>query len=158
MAEEKKQKPSKQRNAKGQFVKGNSASKGRPVGSKNKAGNVRDRLKDQVEPYIDNIQELLIEVKKQEGTKEMLSLVEKFMPYFMPKFSAVSLSADMDRPISEEQRLVELNDMYTKKELSINFKQMTVVDGNAAKAAENDPDFDPDFDVEAFLKKRENNK
>ena len=155
MAEEKKN-PKKERNSKGQFVKGNKASKGRPMGSKNKAGNIRDRLKEQLEPFINNIGELLMKVKQEEGTKEMLTLAEKYMPYCWPKFSAMSLSADMDRPISEEQRLVELNDMYTKKELSINFKQMTVVDNNATKvAAENDPDYDPDFDVEAFLKKRQ---
>ena len=144
------------RNAKGQFAKGHVKVGGRKMGTPNRNGNVRDRLKEQVEPYVDQIGELLMRVKQEEGTKEMLALVEKFMPYFMPKFSAVSLSADMDRPISEEQRLVELNDMYTKKELSINFKQMTVVDNNAAKAAaDNDADYDPNFDVEAFLKKRE---
>lgn len=146
---------SKERNARGQFVKGNHASNGRPKGSKNKCGNVRDRLKEQVEPYVDSIGELLMKVKQEEGTKEMLTLVEKFMPYFMPKFSALSLSADMDRPISEEQRLVELNERYTQKELSINFKQLTVVDNNTSKTAGDvDADYDPNFDVEAFLKKR----
>ena len=103
------------------------------MGSKNKAGNIRDRLKEQLEPIVNNIGEYLLKVKQEEGTKEMLALAEKYMPYCWPKFSSMSLSADMDRPISEEQRLVELNDMYTKKELSINFKQMTVVDNNAAK-------------------------
>ena len=142
-----------ERNAKGQFTKGHKKAGGRKMGVGNRNGNVRDRLKEQVEPYVDHIAELLMEVKQQEGTKEMLTLVEKFMPYFMPKFSAVSLSADMDRPISEEQRLVELNEKYTKKELSINLKQMTVVDNDAAKAAgEDDPDYDPNFDVEAYLK------
>ena len=155
MSEEKETKKS-ERNAKGQFTKGHKKTGGRKLGTGNRNGNVRDRLKEQVEPFVEKISELLARVQKEEGTKEMLTLVEKFMPYFMPKYSAVALSADMDRPISEEQRLVELNDMYTKKELSINFKQMAVVDNNAAKVAgENDPDYDPDFDVEAFLKKRE---
>ena len=154
MSEEKETKKS-ERNAKGQFTKGHKKTGGRKLGTGNRNGNVRDRLKEQVEPFVEKISELLARVQKEEGTKEMLTLVEKFMPYFMPKYSAVALSADMDRPISEEQRLVELNDMYTKKELSINFKQMTVVDNNAAKmAGDNDPDYDPDFDVEEFLKKR----
>ena len=154
MSEEKETKKS-ERNAKGQFTKGHKKTGGRKLGTGNRNGNVRDRLKEQVEPFVEKISELLARVQKEEGTKEMLTLVEKFMPYFMPKYSAVALSADMDRPISEEQRLVELNDMYTKKELSINFKQMTVVDKNAAKmAGDNDPDYDPDFDVEEFLKKR----
>ena len=146
------------RNARGQFVKGRAKTGGRKLGTPNKSGNVRDRLKEQVQPYIDNIQELLIKVQREEGTKEMLTLVEKFMPYFMPKYSAVSLSADMDRPISEEQRLVELNDMYTKKDLSINIKNLTIVNKDALKKGEGDtdPDFELDFDVEAFLKKREN--
>lgn len=155
MVEKKEQPKKKQRNAKGQFIKGNSESKGRPVGSKNKSGNIRDRLKEQLMPFLENIGEYLIQVKQQEGTKEMLYAAEKFAPYCIPKLSAMSLSADMDRPISEEQRLLELNDMYTKKELSINFKQMTVVENKVDKvAAANDPDYDPDFDVEAFLKKK----
>ena len=153
MTEGKEQKK-KDRNAKGQFVKGRTKTGGRKMGTPNKNGNIRDRLKEQVEPYIDAIGELLIQVKQQEGTKEMLYLVEKFMPYFQPKYSAVSLSADMDRPINEEQRLIELNDMYTKKELSINFKQMTVVNNNAKIAGDNDLDYDPDFDVEAFLRNK----
>lgn len=145
----------KERNAKGQFTKGHAKKGGRKLGTPNKNGNIRDRLKEQVEPYVDNIQELLVKVQKEEGTKEMLTLIEKFMPYFMPKYSAVALSADMDRPVSEEQRLVELNDMYTEKELAINIKNLTIVNKDVLKKgdADKDADFDVDFDVEAFLKK-----
>ena len=145
----------KERNAKGQFTKGHAKKGGRKLGTPNKNGNIRDRLKEQVEPYVDKIQELLVKVQKEEGTKEMLTLIEKFMPYFMPKYSAVALSADMDRPVSEEQRLVELNDMYTEKELAINIKNLTIVNKDVIKKgdADKDADFDIDFDVEAFLKK-----
>ncbi len=145
----------RERNAKGQFTKGHAKKGGRKLGTPNKNGNIRDRLKEQVEPFVDNIGELLMTVKQEEGTKEMLALVEKFMPYFMPKYSAVALSADMDRPISEEQRLVELNDMYTEKEMAINIKNLTIVNKDVLKKgdADKDADFDIDFDVEAFLKK-----
>lgn len=147
----------KERNAKGQFTKGHAKKGGRKLGTPNKNGNIRDRLKEQVEPFVDQIKELLAKVQKEEGTKEMLTLVEKFMPYFMPKYSAVNLSADMDRPVSEEQRLVELNEMYTEKELAINIKSLTITNKDVLKKGngDKDADFDINFDVEAFLKKTE---
>ena len=116
------------------------------MGVKNRNGNVRDRLKEQVEPYVDQIGEMLLKVQKEEGTKEMLYLMEKFMPYFMPKFSALSIGADQDRPVDEEQRLLDLDAKYTVKELSINFKTM-IVKNNDAISGDYDPDEDPDFDL-----------
>lgn len=139
-------KDTKGRNSKGQFTKGRQKTGGRKLGTKNRNGNVRDRLKEQVEPYIDQIGEMLVRVSKEEGTSQMLTLMEKFMPYFMPKYSALSIGADMDRPVDEEQSLLELDAKYTKKELSINFKTMIVVDNDAANG-DFDPDEDPNFDL-----------
>ena len=145
---EKKEK-SKVLDANGKFAKGHKKVGGRTAGTKNRNSNIRDRLKEQVEPFINNIAENLMKVQKEEGTAAMLSLQEKFMPYFMPKYSSMSLSADQDRPISEEERLLELDGMYTKKELSINFKTMTVVNNDKLRSSDPDADED-DFDLSIF--------
>ena len=134
------------RNAKGQFEKGHTKLGGRQMGTPNKAGNIRDRLKEQIEPFIENIAENLLKVQREEGTAAMLSLQEKFMPYFMPKFSSMSIGTDLDRPISEEQRLLELDEQYTKKQISIKIKSLTIVDNDLPKEND-DPDDDPDFDL-----------
>lgn len=147
--EEEKKKDSgknKDRDSSGRFKKGHEKKGGRQLGTKNRAGNIRDRLKEYLEPFIDEIPINLIKVQKEEGTAAMLGLMEKFMPYCMPKYSALSIGADQDRPVDEEQRLLELDAKYTKKELSINFKTMIVVDNDAA-AGEHDPDEDPNFDL-----------
>jgi hypothetical protein len=145
---EKKEK-SKLLDERGKFAKGHKKVGGRAAGTKNRNSNIRDRLKEQVEPFIESIAENLMKVQKEEGTAAMMTLQEKFMPYFMPKYSAMSLSADQDRPISEEERLLELDGLYTKKELSINFKSMTVV--NNDKLHSSDPDADEDdFDLSIF--------
>ena len=135
------------RDASGRFVKGHQKEGGRTAGTKNKNSNIRDRLKEQVEPFVDQIGELLMRVQREEGTNEMLQRLEKFMPYFMPKFSSMSISADQDRPISEEQRLNELDAMYTKKELAINVKTVTVVNNDKPKDLNADED---DFDLSQF--------
>ena len=134
------------RNAKGQFAKGHAKLGGRQMGTPNKNGNVRDRLKEQIEPFIEDIGVNLLKVQREEGTAAMMALQEKFMPYFMPKYSSMSIGADLDRPISEEQRLLELDEMYTKKQISINLKAMVVVDNDLPKDND-DPDDDPNFDL-----------
>jgi len=135
------------RDANGRFQKGHKKEGGRTAGTPNRSSNIRDRLKEQVEPFVNQISELLLRVQKEEGTNEMLQRMEKFMPYFMPRYSSMSLSAEQDRPISEEQRLLELDAMYTKKELAINFKTMTVVNNDKAKDPTADED---DFDISKF--------
>lgn len=141
-----------ERDEHGRFKKGSKRpeSSGRKMGTKNRNSNVRDRLKEQVEPFIDNIGEMLMKVKQEEGTKEMMYLMEKFMPYFVPKYSSVNITAEDDTPISEEQRLLELDAKYTKKELSINIKSVKIVDNDALRADEADPDEDMDFDLSQF--------
>lgn len=141
----------KERNSKGQFTKGHKKTGGRALGTKNRNGNVRDRLKEVVEPYIERIPELIEKAIKEDGASEALKCMEKFMPYFMPKYSALTLGADQDRPISEEQRLLELDAKYTKKELSINMKTFIVVD-NDKPAGDADPDEDYSFDLSQLEK------
>ena len=133
----------------GDFAKGHTKVGGRKAGTKNRNSNVRDRLKEQIEPFIGEIGVLLMRVKEEEGTNEMLQRMKDFMPYFMPKYQSMSLTADNDRPISEEQRLTELDALYTKKELSINFKTMTIVNNDKLRLSDPEADED-DFDLSVF--------
>jgi len=135
------------RDANGRFQKGHKKEGGRVAGTKNRNSSIRDILKEQLEPFIKEISTNLLKVQKEEGTAAMMALQEKYMPYFIPKLQSMSLSADQDRPISEEQRLLELDAMYTKKELAINFKTMTVVNNDKAKDPTADED---DFDISQF--------
>lgn len=137
------------RDSNGRFTKGHAKEGGRKLGTPNRAGNLRDRLKQYLEPFIDNIPQMLVKVQQEDGTKEAMYLMEKYMPYFMPKYSSLAIGADQDRPMDEEQQLLELDARYTKKELSINFKTMIVVD-NDALHDDDDPDDDPDFDLCQF--------
>lgn len=147
-AEEKKEKKAS-RDANGRFTKGHAKEGGRTAGTKNKTTNIRDQLKQQLQPILDNLGKYLLAVKSQDGMSEMLKTAEKFMPYYLPKLSSMSLSADQDRPISEEQRLTELDALYTKKELSINFKSMTMVNNDKLRLSDPDNDED-DFDLSIF--------
>ncbi len=147
-AEQKKDKKAS-RDANGRFTKGHAKEGGRTAGTKNKATSIRDKLKEQLQPTLDNLGAYLLIVKDQDGMSEMLKTAEKFMPYYLPKLSSMSLSADQDRPISEEQRLTELDALYTKKELSINFKSMTMVNNDKLRLSDPDNDED-DFDLSIF--------
>ena len=137
------------RDASGRFTKGHAKKGGRVAGTPNRNHNVRDRLKEQLEPFVNEIGINLLKVQKEEGTAAMMALQEKFMPYFVPKLQSMSLTADQDRPISEEERLLELDALYTKKELSINFKTMTVVNNDRLHASDPEADED-DFDLSVF--------
>lgn len=139
----------KERNTKGQFEKGHEKKGGRKLGTKNIApkGNLRDRLREKLEPLLDNLDVDLMKVEREEGTAARLALQEKYLPYCMPKYSAVSIGADQDRPLTEEQRLLELEEKYTKKMLSINIKSMVVVNNDLPRDTDVDPDDDPDFDL-----------
>lgn len=148
--EDKEKEKKKERNTKGQFEKGHEKKGGRKLGTKNIApkGNLREKLREQLEPFFDNLAVDLMKVEKEEGTAARLALQEKFLPYYIPKYSAVSVSADQDRPLTEEQRLVELEQKYTKKMLSINIKSMVVVNNDLPRDdTDMDPDDDPDFDL-----------
>ena len=140
---------SKLRDESGKFTKGHKKLGGRAAGTKNRNSSIRDILKEQLEPFIKEISVNLLKVQNEEGTAAMMTLQEKYMPYFVPKLQSMSLSADQDRPISEEERLLELDGLYTKKELSINFKTMTVVNNDKMRGADPESDED-DFDLSIF--------
>lgn len=142
-----KKKPS--RDNKGRFVKGHKKEGGRQLGTKNKFGNIRDRLKEQLEPILQELAINLLKIQKEEGTSEMLKTAEKYMPYCWPKLSSMSLGAAEDRPISEEERLLELDAMYTKIETSINIKTMKVVNNDKPRNVD-DEDEEDDFDISQF--------
>ncbi len=144
-----------ERNEKGQFVKGRGKTGGRQVGTKNKYGNIRDRLKDIIMPYFDYDPEDKNDKQKCFATdlmsiadpKDRIDAISKLMPYISPKFSSVTIGADADRPVSEEQRLIELDGKYSKKEVAISVKALTIVD-NDIPSDDYDPDDDPNFNLE----------
>ena len=127
------------------FAKGHKKVGGRQLGTKNKYGNVRDRLKEKIDPFLDNLDELIQRAIKEDGAAAGLAAIEKFMPYFTPKFSSVSLGAEQDRPLSEEEALMDMDAKYKKKELEINIKSLTIVNNDIPHDDVNDTD-EQDFD------------
>ena len=138
--------PPESRDENGRFKKGRQKTGGRKLGTKNKYGNVRDRLKEQLEPFIDRLGEMILIAEKEDGAAAALNAMEKFMPYFTPKFSSVQIGADQDRPLSEEEALMEMDAKYQKKEMEISIKSLTIVD-NDKLTDDFDPDDDPGFDM-----------
>ena len=127
------------------FAKGHKKVGGRQLGTKNKYGNVRDRLKEKIEPFLNTIDDLIMRAIKEDGAAAGLAAIEKFMPYFTPKFSSVSLGAEQDRPLSEEEALMDMDAKYKKKELEINIKSLTIVNNDIPHDDVNDTD-EQDFD------------
>lgn len=151
-------KTTRQRNEKGQFVKGKDKTGGRKPGTKNKYGNIRDRLKDIIMPYLEPDPDcvtaggktppsLALDLMKIDDPNDRIHAVAAILPYIVPKYTSTTITADSNRPISEEENLLELDRKYTQKEISINIKTLTIVD-NDNPSAEYDPDDDPDFNID----------
>ncbi len=136
-------KPKQTRNEKGQFVKG-SHSTGRPRGAKGRYTNARDALKEQVMPFVNNLGDLIIAIK---DPGDRADAIAKFLPFFLPKYSSTSITAEVDRPISEEERLLELDGQYKARETQINIKTLTIVDNDKPKDGEGNVPSIPDADL-----------
>lgn len=161
--EEKPKRKTVQRDEKGQFTKGHGKTGGRKVGTKNKYGNVRDRLKAILMPYIDydpdstpadpnskgKIKSFATDLMSIDDPKDRIDAVAKILPFVVPKYSATTISADADRPLDEEQQLLELDAKYTKKEVNINIKTLKIIDYDDP---DYDPDDDPNFNIDDFNK------
>ena len=98
--EEKKKKTTAKRNEKGQFVKGTNKieNSGRKQGTPNKYGNVRDRLKAILLPYlnpdpdVDNDTNTLFkDLMKIDNPATRADLVSKFLPFVVPKYSSTTI-------------------------------------------------------------------
>lgn len=136
-------KPKQTRNEKGQFVKG-SHSTGRPRGAKGRYTNARDALKDQIMPFVNNLGELIIAIK---DPGDRADAIAKFLPFFLPKYSSTSITAEVDRPIAEEERLLELDKQYKARETQICIKTLTIVDNDKPKEGESAVPSIPDADL-----------
>ena len=137
-----KKKTTAKRNAKGQFVKGTEKieNSGRKQGTPNKYGNVRDRLKAIILPYLNpdpdvdmETNTLLKDLMKLDNPATRADLVSKFLPFIVPKYSSTTISADSERPMAEEERLLELDKEYKKNEkirrqTEVSIKTLTIVD------------------------------
>lgn len=139
------EKKTTKRNAKGQIEKGSAKvpNSGRKPGSKNKYGNVRDRLKNILLPYLNDDPDaegimgrtLATDLQRIGDPKDRVDAVAKLMPFVVPKYSSTTISADSERPIAEEDRLLELDGNY-KKQTEISIKSLTIVDNdNGGEAA-----------------------
>lgn len=140
--DEKKKKTTAKRNAKGQFVKGTEKieNSGRKQGTPNKYGNVRDRLKAIILPYLNpdpdvdmETNTLFKDLMKLDNPATRADLVSKFLPFIVPKYSSTTISADSERPMAEEERLLELDKEYKKNEkirrqTEVSIKTLTIVD------------------------------
>ena len=140
--DEKKKKTTTKRNAKGQFVKGTEKieNSGRKPGTPNKYGNVRDRLKAIILPYLNpdpdvdmKTNTLFKDLMKLDNPATRADLVSKFLPFIVPKYSSTTISADSERPMAEEERLLELDKEYKKNErirrqTEVSIKTLTIVD------------------------------
>lgn len=148
------------------FQKGRTKTGGRKAGTKNKYGNIRDRLKDVIMPYLetdpDNIKKgkdgkimptLITDLIKIDDPKDRADVISKYLPFVVPKYSSTTITADANRPVDEEQDLLELDAQYTKKELTLTLKEVTIVDNDKSASTPAPPitDFDPDeeddFDI-----------
>ena len=109
MPDNKKKTPS--RNEKGQFLKGRAKTGGRVTGTKNKYGNIRDRLKEIILPYLtlDPDDEgiggktLIRDLARIDDPNDRAHVVAAYMPYVVPKYTETTITADANRPIDEEQ-------------------------------------------------------
>lgn len=145
--DEKKKKTTTKRNAKGQFVKGTEKieNSGRKPGTPNKYGNVRDRLKAIILPYLNpdpdvdmKTNTLFKDLMKIDNPATRADLVSKFLPFIVPKYSSTTISADSERPMAEEERLLELDKEYKKNEkirrqTEVSIKTLTIVDNDNGK-------------------------
>ena len=78
------------------FEKGNSLAKGRPKGSKNKAGQV---IRDKISKYItdEGYDALVKEIADLEGTDKVNALL-KLMKFAVPELKSIDMTATMDEP------------------------------------------------------------
>jgi len=143
-ATQEEKKTTAKRNAKGQFVKGTEKieNSGRKPGTPNKYGNVRDRLKAIILPYlnpdpdVDNDTKTLFkDLMKLDNPATRADLISKFLPFIVPKYSSTTISADSERPMAEEERLLELDKEYKKsekirKQTEISIKTLTIIDND----------------------------
>lgn len=141
--ETKAKKTGTKRDSNGRFVKGTKkiAGSGKKIGSKNvSSGSIRNKLKEIVMPYLNGDVDadgntLAKDLQKIDDPKDRADIITKYLPFIVPKYSSTTISADANRPVSEEERLVELDKEFKKTETSISIKTLTVIDNDDAGAS-----------------------
>lgn len=129
-----------QRNAKGQFVKGikKVENSGRKQGTPNRYGNIRDRLKNIILPYLNDDPQaggntLALDLQAIDDPNERVHAVAAILPFIVPKYSSTTISADAERPIAEEERLLQLDKQY-RKQTEVSVRTLTIVDNDNPKS------------------------
>jgi len=97
----------------GKFEKGNNIAKGRPKGSKNKAGQA---IREKITTYLtdEGYTDLVNEIRSLEGTDKVNALL-KLMKFAVPELKSIDMTATIDEPTKHrtpeeiQQDLKELN-------------------------------------------------
>lgn len=105
---------------------------GRKAGTPNKVTKeVRESLKDAITGYLNGINDkgysLAADLMAIDEPAGRLAIVAKFLPYVAPKLQSISFNSDESRNLTVEQRLAELDEDFTKKETTINIKNLKIV-------------------------------
>ena len=105
---------------------------GRKAGTPNKVTKeVRESLKDAITGYLNGINDkgysLASDLMAIDEPAGRLAIVAKFLPYVAPKLQSISFNRDESRNLTVEQRLAELDEDFTKKETTINIKNLKIV-------------------------------
>lgn len=144
------------------FQKGHDKVGGRKAGTPNKCGNIRDRLKAIIMPYLETnpdnmtpgVPTFATDIIKISDPKDRADVLSKYLPFVVPKYSSTTITADANRPINEEEELMELDKAYTKKELTLTLHQVTIVDNDKStlppppSLTDFDPDEEDDWDAD----------
>lgn len=106
-------------------------------------------------PYLDvdpnaqgvNGKTLSLDLQRIDDPNDRVHAVAAILPYIVPKYTSTTITADANRPISEEEHLLEMDAKYKKTEIHIDINSLTIVDNDNG---EYDPDDDPDFNIDEF--------
>lgn len=112
----------------GKFTKGHKKVGGRKKGTSNKlTGDLRKMLQQQLQPYIENIGEI---IKGIEDPAQKAATLAHWAQYIMPKYSNTTINADSRRDITTEEYIRELNGKYDSTDIKINIDNLKIINNN----------------------------
>lgn len=98
---------------------------GRKKGTPNKmTSSIRKRLEKQLEPFIDNLSELIQRIA---DPKERVQAITSVLPYVAPKMATIDMKAEEEHNITIEQSLVELDKKFSAKKAELETRKAKLV-------------------------------
>ena len=98
---------------------------GRKIGSKNKlSSNIRSKLKDQLDPFLDNIGRDLAEI---DDPKERVQAIVSLLPFCAPKMQSIDMNAKQEHDISIEKSLIALDERFSEKKAELMRRKIKLV-------------------------------